>query len=43
MLVKELIPISKLKDFLTWREKEFIEKYEGTRHNTENDSYALLL
>jgi hypothetical protein len=40
--VKELIPISKLKDFLTWREKEFIEKYEGARHNTENDSYAVL-
>lgn len=37
---KELIPISKLKDFLIWREKEFIEKYEGVRHNTENDQYS---
>jgi Family of unknown function (DUF695) len=37
---KELIPISKLKAFLAWRQKEFIEKYEGTRHETENDSYA---
>jgi Family of unknown function (DUF695) len=37
---KELIPISKLKAFLTWRQKEFIEKYEGTRHETENDNYA---
>lgn len=37
---KELIPIAKLKDFLVWREKEFIEKYEGTRHNTENDIYV---
>lgn len=36
----ELIPISKLKDFLIWREKEFVEKYEGIRHETENDEYA---
>lgn len=36
----ELIPIEKLKDYLIWREKEFVEKYEGIRHNTENDSYA---
>ena len=35
----ELIPILKLKDYLVWREKEFIEKYEGTRYNTENDDY----
>ncbi|UOQ77587.1 DUF695 domain-containing protein [Hymenobacter sp. 5516J-16] len=35
-----LIPIEKLKNFLIWREKEFIEKYEGIRHNTESDSYA---
>lgn len=39
---KELIPIEKLKDFLVWREKEFVEKYLGTRHNTENDSYSML-
>ncbi|MEN2487763.1 DUF695 domain-containing protein [Flavobacterium sp. B11] len=37
---KELISIEKLRDYLIWREKEFVEKYEGTRHNTENDSYA---
>lgn len=37
---EELIPIEKLKDYLIWREKEFVEKYEGTRHNTEEDSYA---
>lgn len=37
---EELIPIEKLKDYLIWREKEFVEKYEGIRHNTENDSYA---
>nr|MBA3986702.1 DUF695 domain-containing protein [Flavobacteriales bacterium] len=38
----ELIPLEKLKDFLTWREKEFVEKYKGLRHNTENDSYSSL-
>ena|SRR6218665_875410 len=37
---EELIPIEKLKDYLIWREKEFVEKYEGTRHNTENDGYS---
>jgi len=40
--VGELIPIEKLKDYLIWRQSEFIEKYEGVRHNTENDSYAML-
>ncbi|MFL5809382.1 MAG: DUF695 domain-containing protein [Flavisolibacter sp.] len=39
---KELIPIEKLKDYLKWRQKEFIEKYEGVRHNTENDEYSIL-
>lgn len=39
---KELIPLGKLKDFLIWREKEFIEKYKGLRHNTENDNYSAL-
>jgi hypothetical protein len=37
---EELIPIEKLKDYLIWREKEFVEKYEGTRHNTDNDNYS---
>ncbi|MDT0554651.1 DUF695 domain-containing protein [Patiriisocius hiemis] len=36
----DLIPLEKLKDFLTWREKEFVEKYKGFRHNTENDNYS---
>ncbi|WP_177764546.1 DUF695 domain-containing protein [Flavobacterium sp. I3-2] len=39
---KELIPIEKLKDYLIWREKEFIEKYHGIRYNTENDNYSSL-
>jgi hypothetical protein len=37
---KELVPIAKLKEFLIWRQKEFIEKYEGVRGNTENDTYS---
>jgi len=39
---KELISIEKLKDYLIWREKEFLEKYDGVRYNTENDSYSSL-
>lgn len=37
---QELIPLSKLKDYLIWRQKEFVEKYEGTRRDTENDTYS---
>jgi Family of unknown function (DUF695) len=37
---KELIPIAKLKDFLNWRQKEFIEKYDGVCYDTENDRHA---
>jgi hypothetical protein len=37
---KELIPIKKLKDYLTWRQKEFIEKYDGVRHDIEKDNYS---
>ncbi len=39
---QELVPIGKLKDFLIWRQKEFIEKYDGVRYDTENDSYSSL-
>jgi len=39
---KELISLNKLKDFLIWREKEFVEKYKGFRHNIENDNYSSL-
>ena len=39
---EDLIPIDKLNDFLIWRQKEFIEKYESVRHNTENDNYSIL-
>ncbi|HMR18337.1 MAG TPA: DUF695 domain-containing protein, partial [Sphingobacterium sp.] len=37
---KELIPIVKLKDYLVWREKEFVEKYKEIRKDTEHDSYS---
>ncbi|MDH7461518.1 DUF695 domain-containing protein [Chitinophagaceae bacterium 26-R-25] len=36
----ELIPIEKLKDYLVWREKEFIERYEETWRDTEKDEYS---
>ncbi|MDR3716066.1 MAG: DUF695 domain-containing protein [Puia sp.] len=39
---KELIPIEKLKDFLIWRQKEFVGKYEGVRRNTEKDNHSIL-
>jgi hypothetical protein len=39
---KELIPIEKLNDFLNWREKEFLEKYEGTLYNTDEGSFSVL-
>lgn len=35
-----LVPIEKLESFIIWREKEFIEKYEEIRKNTENDSFS---
>lgn len=38
----DLVPIEKLKGFLTWRQAEFIEKYQGLRHNTAEDEYATL-
>jgi hypothetical protein len=39
---EELIPLQKLKDFLLWREKEFIEKYDAERYNSENDNYTIM-
>ncbi|HET9486266.1 MAG TPA: DUF695 domain-containing protein [Chryseosolibacter sp.] len=37
---KELVPIGKLKEFLIWREKEFVEKYEGVRYHADHAHYA---
>lgn len=39
---KELIPIKNLKSYLNWRQKEFIEKYEGIHYSTDSDEYSLL-
>lgn len=39
---EELVPIEKLKDFLIWRQKEFIEKYDTVSHNAEDDNYSVL-
>jgi hypothetical protein len=39
---KELIPIEKLKDFLNWRQKEFVEKYQGVRNDNETGDYSIV-
>ncbi|HEY8968971.1 MAG TPA: DUF695 domain-containing protein [Puia sp.] len=39
---KEPIPIDKLEEFITWREKELVEKYEGTYLDLDTDTYALM-
>jgi hypothetical protein len=39
---QELIPIEKLKDYLVWRQKEFVEKYETTTYNAENDAFSIM-
>lgn len=38
----ELIPILKLKNFLYWRQKEFVEKYEGTIANYEKGDFRII-
>ena len=37
---KELIPVARLKDYLNWREKEFIEKYVEAEYHSNDDTYA---
>jgi len=39
---KELNPISKLNEYINWREKEFIEKYEGVFLNSDESNYSSL-
>ncbi|HPH90138.1 MAG TPA: DUF695 domain-containing protein [Ferruginibacter sp.] len=39
---QDLIPIEKLPGYLLWRQKEFVEKYEGVRYGTEEDSYTTM-
>lgn len=38
----ELIPLQKLEEYLKWREKEFIEKYEKLEAVKPPDNYAVL-
>ena len=38
---KDLVPMEKLKDFLLWREKEFIEKYEADYYESEEDNFTM--
>lgn len=38
----EVIPISKLSDYLHWREKEFVEKYESVHAKRPDESFNLL-
>jgi len=38
---KELIPVNKLKPFLIWREKEFVERYENATIHTEEHKHAI--
>lgn len=39
---QELIPIEKLQGYLVWRQKEFVEKYEGIRLGAAEDSYSAI-
>ncbi|WP_165305056.1 DUF695 domain-containing protein [Pedobacter sp. SYP-B3415] len=36
---EELIPVEKLPAYLVWREKEFVEKYDGMRRTTGEDAF----
>lgn len=37
---EELISIDKLKDYIIWREKEFVEKYQDIRHDSSSDEFT---
>lgn len=38
----ELIPIGKLNDYLTWRQKEFVEKYANLNTSLPEESYRVI-
>lgn len=40
-LTGEEVPLNKLKEYLTYREAEFIEKYNGVKHNSDEDSHVV--
>jgi hypothetical protein len=39
---KELVPIEKLKDFLSWREREFKEKYKSIKRADIEEKFSIL-
>ncbi|WP_326981085.1 DUF695 domain-containing protein [Chryseobacterium sp. MYb264] len=39
---KDLIPITKLKDFLKWREREFTEKYKNEKISSGDEEFSIL-
>lgn len=39
---QELIPIAKLGDFLKWRQKEYVEKYEAIREDYPTEDFSIL-
>ena len=39
---EDLVPIEKLKDFIDYRQSEFLEKYKSEKRDTTNDSYSML-
>jgi hypothetical protein len=39
---RDLVPIFKLKDYINWRQKEFVEKYEGTIYDSSGDNFSVL-
>lgn len=38
---EELIPVSKLKDYLQWREREFIEKYKNVKNLNAEEKFSV--
>lgn len=38
----ELIALGKLQDYLRWREKEFVERYDGVKYDNASDAYAVM-
>lgn len=38
---EDLVPLEKLEEYLLWRQKEFLEKYEGFRQDTEQDPHSI--
>lgn len=39
---KELTPVKELKQYLTKRQAEFVEKYDGSRMNTDDDAFTMM-